>query len=944
MHPTLILLVIFILTIPHITSHSLPIHQSDDQVLKLSELSWTVYNVNKSIIIPAVVPGQIHMDLLRAGVIEEPYVGSNELYQRWIAYEPTWTYTAALHNLAAWNQYKKYYLRFDGLDTPCNITIGNHHIGTAANQFRQWVFDVTDVLHKTLNRDDAINITIAFRSPVKYAREVRDRSEVFPSVARTQYVFPNREYIRKIQSDFGWDWGPAFSPVGIWKPAYLIGLGSSCETIGCNYHGSEFVHELNTFIDIYRKGQIPNLPPDQSAPWIVNVSISLVSSDVFQNPSMVLSFPELGITSENLRVNRINVGKNYVDAHIIVENDIPQLWWPWTLGKPCLYNLTIKLLPSPTSRPLIYSKRTAFRTIVLNLLPYPSPQTLPNGGPYTPGDQFHFEINGKTIYTKGSNWVPADSFQSRISSEKRWRLLTNAVQSNMNMIRVWGGGLYEADELYDFADELGLLMWSELQFSVSLYPTDKAFVENVIPEVEYNVRRLNRHPSLALWAANNEIEWFVERVNQTFPNNGTHYLDEYNYLFVDTLQHVVKSITRSITYLHSSTSQGYLSGPDPWIARYLNKTQGELYGSSENWNFRVEVAEDVGRYPTSRFVNEFGFHSMPSIHSWDEVLESPDDFQFNSTVIVARNRKPPAGSTEWPNPNSPQGMGEMTRAVISHYPIPNRSNPRENFTMWCHATQLFQAQFMQWQIQYYRLGAGRPENNLGSIVWQFNDIWQAPSWSGIEYNLRWKVVQYHIARVYQPVIISPIYNITSKSLSIYVTSDRHCSVTGTAKRTWYTWTGEKISSVSTDFTALALNNSLVWHTTGTGDMVPQGYHVRDVWLLLEVTAQDSEGKEYKHENYFTPVGLTSANLQNPQLTLTPSTTNSNTIIIKSKGGVAVYAWLDHPSCLKGHFSDNSFFVIPGFPREISFEAGANNCEGDWRDNVKVYSVWNYNHE
>ncbi|TPX65130.1 hypothetical protein SpCBS45565_g05388 [Spizellomyces sp. 'palustris'] len=943
MHSTLILLGVFILTIPHITSHPPPTHQDDEEVLELSELSWTVYNTNKSIIIPAVVPGQIHMDLLRAGVIEEPYVGINELYQRWIAYEPTWTYTASLHNLAAWNRYKKYYLRFDGLDTPWNITLGNHHIGTAANQFRQWVFDVTDVLDETLKRDDVINITITFRSPVKYAREVRDRSEVFPSVAETQYVFPNREYIRKIQSDFGWDWGPAFSPVGIWKPAYLIGLGSSSEKIGCDNHGSELdtlidanqeeqicvqpntgshcdVHELNTFIDIYRRGQIPNIPPDQSAPWIVNVSISLLSSDIFQNPTMVLSLPELGITSENLRVDRINVGKNYVNAHIIVENGLPQLWWPWNLGKPSLYNLTINLLPSPTSRPLIYSKRR---------------QTLSHGGPYTPGDQFHFEINGKTMYTKGSNWVPADSFQSRISSEKRWRLLTSAVQSNMNMIRVWGGGLYEADELYDFADELGLLMWSELQFSVSLYPTDKSFVENVIPEVEYNVRRLNRHPSLALWAANNEIEWFVERVNQTFPSNGTHYLDEYNYLFVDTLQHVVKSITRSITYLHSSTSQGYLTGPNPWIARYLNKTQGELYGSSENWNFKVEIAEDVGRYPKSRFVNEFGFHSMPSIHSWDEVLESPDDFRFNSSVIVARNRKPPAGSTEWPNPNSPIGMGEMTRAVMSHYPIPSRHNPRENFTMWCHATQLFQAQFMQWQIQYYRLGAGQPENNLGSIVWQFNDIWQAPSWSGIEYNLIWKVVQYHIARVYHPVIISPIYNITSKSLSVYVTSDLQSPIIGTAKRTWYTWTGDKISSVSTDFTAHPLNNSLVWRTSGTDDMVPQGYHVRDVWLLLEVTARDRQGREYKHENYFTPAGLTSAKLQNPHLSLAPSTTNSKTIIIESKGGVAVYAWLDHPSCLKGHFSDNSVFVIPGFPREISFEEWSNDCKGDWRDKVKM---------
>ncbi|KAI8821024.1 glycoside hydrolase family 2 protein [Fimicolochytrium jonesii] len=921
-------------------------NSSAGTTFNLSTLAWTVKNTNGSIQIPASVPGQVHLDLLKAGIIGEPYVEINEFYQRWIAYEPTWTYTAKIQNPDDLRSAKKIFLRFDGLDTACNISLFGQHVAAVANQFRQWAFDVTSIVQSPTNSTDR-NITVAFQSPILYAKEVRERSEVYPPDAYTnQSVFSNREYIRKQQADFGWDWGPAFAPSGIWKPALLLALGSR-QNASENQKRPQ-IHELNTLVDIYRVGQLNNIPPNQNANWMVNVSAEVLSVDTFDRATVTLSFPQLQVTSPPIRVAGIKPGRNFVTAHFEVDKSKPHLWWPVHMGKQNLYDLHISINPQPTSglAPMNYTRRTAFRTIVLNLLRYPDALTIPFGGPYKPGDQFHFEVNGVTFFAKGANWVPADAFYRRITKERRRGILQSAVDANMNMVRVWAGGVYEDDEFYDLADEMGLLLWSELQFSISTYPADPAFLSNVIPEIEYNVRRINRHPSLALWVGNNEMEWFVLGLNATYRGAyGKHLLDEWDYTFVQLFQRVILSTTRSITYLFSSTTQGYLSGPDPWIARYNNKTRGELYGSAENWNFGIATFEDITRFPAARFVNEFGFHSMPSIYTWDEVLTSPSDYQFNSSVVVARNRKPPPGGTAWPNPNSPNGMYQMTQGVITHYPVPSRVDQRTNFSMWCHATQLTQAQFMQLQIESYRLGSGRPENNLGALVWQLNDIWQADSWSGVEYSFRWKILQYHLRRVYQPVIIVPLFNTRTADLSVYTSTDLRSTVKGTASLIWRTWqNGAAVNSSVVHFTTRSLNNTLLGRAVGLSTIVPAGYSANDVWLQLTLNATDASGNKYNHENVFTPVKLNAANLRDPELTVRPQRGTTNGIVVEASSAAAAYAWVDHPPCITGHFSDNSIFVIPGQSRILNFVVFENTCHGDWRQSIVIRSVWDYNHE
>ena len=227
---------------------------------------------------------------------------------------------------------------------------------------------------------------------------------------------------------------------------------------------------------------------------------------------------------------------------------------------------------------------------------------------------------------------------------------------------------------------------------------------------------------------------------------------------------------------------------------------------------------------------------MPSFYTWEEVLQSPEDFSFNSTVVASRDHHPPANGLAFPNPNAPQGQAQMTSGVELWLPTPNTSDSNQTFAQWTYSTQVFQAMTMDAQIAWYRRGAGLGENNLGALVWQLNDIWQGVSWSSIEYSGRWKVLQYTLSSVFQPVVISPFWVPENETLQVLVTSDRWEEVQAVAQLTWLDWKGSVLNSTTVEVTIPPLNNSVVFEGTGLDKVLPQGSRPEDVWLLMNVTA------------------------------------------------------------------------------------------------------------
>ncbi|KAL4935656.1 hypothetical protein BDV06DRAFT_123949 [Aspergillus oleicola] len=908
---------------------------SGQQVHNLSAVEWTLSSSAINTTVPATLPSQVHLDLYKAGVIDDPYYGLNETELVWVAYA-NWTYTSEpIPNLS--REQDSTWLVFDGLDTFATIAFCGQHIASTNNQFRQYAFDVSAALDGCA-RDPVISIDFASAPRTVDAIAADPSSPKWPIQLTAQ--LPNRWFMRKEQSDFGWDWGPAFAPAGPWKPAYIVQLRNT---------GS--VHILNTDLDIYRRGSINHLPPDQNQPWVVNASVNFIGH-LTEQAELTIDVKDIesGEILASQSSDSVTVTSTAITGVTTLQGLSPKLWWPSGLGNQNMYEVTITVHDRNEEAARV-TKRTGFRTIFLNQRNITENQ-LAQG--IAPGANWHFEVNGKEFYAKGSNFIPPDTFWPRVTKEKMTRLFDAVAAGNQNMLRLWSSGAYSPDFIYDLADERGILLWSEFQFSDAMYPVDDDFLNNVAEEVVYNVRRVNHHPSLALWAGGNEIESLIlPLMNQTDPDNYSRYVAEYEKLYISTILPLVYENTHSITYSPSSTTEGYfsvdLSAPVPMAERYENSEPGHYFGDTDYYNYDTGVSFNSHLYPVGRFANEFGFHSMPSLQTWQQAVD-PEDLHFNSTTVVFHNRHYPSkGFGE--GYNSSLGMGEMTLGVERYYPIPQKSDPIANFSAWCHATQLFQADFYMSQIQFYRRGSGMPERQLGSLYWQLEDIWQAPTWAGIEYDGRWKVLHYAAKNVYRPIIVSPFWNHTTGDLDIYVTSDLWESASGIVNLTWLTLSGEEIANnagtpTTLEFTVGAINTTRIYRTKLNDLDIPNS---KNSILTLSLSSKShlpnsAETTSLFHSNYFTPVFPKDLALVDPDLELSYDN-QSGTFTVEAKSGVSLYTWLDYPAGLVGYFEENAFLLLPGQKREVGFVVQKDQSNGNrdgesmWQKDVKVSSLW-----
>ncbi|RDA86033.1 hypothetical protein CP532_4706 [Ophiocordyceps camponoti-leonardi (nom. inval.)] len=935
-------------------------------LLELSQQRWQLKNGRMGISVPGAVPSHVHLDLQRAGIIQDPYHGLGEFSLRWIAWS-NWTYVTYLDGLSSSSQEtkkkkKKTHLIFDGLDTVSEVFLCGKHVGSADNQFRQWLFDVSDALDACTttdsNDDDDLNLNhVELRVVFASVPEAASRRASLPGAVTWprgaldgRFVFADRQFVRKQQSDFGWDWGPAFSPVGIWQDAWIVQL-------------PEQQHQQDTIpaiavpaasLDIYRVGQLNNLPPDQGADWLLNCSLDILGS-LPDGARMRYSVSEIGsgrVVAAG-RLENVTDGGDVISGQVLLRASAFRLWWPVGMGKQTLYSVTVDVVVDDgfdDARVLAsVTKRTGFRTIVLNM-GVVSEEQLRRG--IAPGNNWHFEINGHEFYAKGSNLIPPDAFWPRVTVEKIRSLFQAAIAGNQNMLRVWASGAYLPDFAYDLADEMGLLLWSEFQFSDAFYPVAADFLENCRREAVYQVRRVNHHPSLALWAGNNELETLgLRQVNESAPpEEYPRLLRQYEELFLDTLLPAVYGNSRSVTYMPSSTNNGYLSinfsRPIPIVQRYENKVEGHIYGDTDYYNYRFAEAFDINRYPVGRFAAEFGFHSMPSLATWREALsDRPDQLTFNSTTIVLRNHHYPVQGLA-PNPaNSSRGMGEMTMAVQRYYPSPNKTNAVANFSSWCHATQIFQADFYKSQIQFYRAASGFRERQLGSLYWQLEDIWQAPSWAGIEYGGRWKVLHYVARDIYRPVIVAALFNVSSGVLDVYAVSDLWTDVRGVATLAWIRWDGKPIDGLGEErvnFTVGPLNSTRLASIPIDTEEVKGGLLVANLTAKGTPINNDAT-KTYTHTNIFTPTPLAAVNLPDPRLKIRYDDEDDKFTVEAGEGGVSVWTWIavahEDEASVVVVFDENAFLLRPGEVKIVGYTV-LRGESGGWQQRVTVESMYN----
>ncbi len=631
------------------------------RVQPLASSAWRFRDCSGSRWHPATVPGCVHTDLLRAGVIADPLRGVNEAGLQWID-ERDWEYSLRFPVDARMLQEEVVDLAADGLDTIATVRVNGAEVARTENMFIGHRWNVKRLLRRGRN-----TLSIRFDSATRYIRTHRlDHAprDINDPVGRCTVI-------RKEQCQFGWDWGPRYVTAGIWRDLRLEGWsGNRLAGVAVTQ-----VHAKDGSVTLKLAPEFAR--PDRRATCRWRISSS--------------SGTDLSGTGSSILIRK------------------PELWWPSGQGPQPLYTLEVEATGADGRRIGSWVRRIGLRTIALDRHPDKW------------GESFQFVVNGRPIFAKGANWIPASTFVAGLRRRDYARDLQAAVAAHMNMVRVWGGGIYESEGFYDLCDELGLLVWQDFMFACTLYPGDAAFIASSQAEADYQVRRLRHRACLALWCGNNEI-WSINAHDLVNPKKKAQRRD-YERLFHRALPKVVGKRGGSTPYWPSS----------PWRGdEDATHSAGEKRGDSHYW--------DVwhGRNPVKeyekwnfRFASEFGMQSYNS--SATQALFSPRGDRNIFGAALETHQKNRGGNQ-----------------VILDYVSRRYRFPRDQDSL-IYLSQLNQVFCIQTGVAHYRRLMPRC---MGALYWQLNDCWPVASWSSIEFTGRWRALHHAARRFYAPTFVS----------------------------------------------------------------------------------------------------------------------------------------------------------------------------------------------
>jgi beta-mannosidase len=626
---------------------------------------------------PAAVPGCIHLDLLKAKRIPDPFYGFNDKDVQWVAHAQ-WLYRRAFDCPPALLKLRKVELVCDGLDTFANVVLNGRPIGRANNMFRQWRWDVTGMLKAEGNE-----LLVLFESPEEVGQALLDDD---PEHLRASYS-PGRTYTRKAQYAGGWDWGPGLNTSGIWRPIRLEGSN----------HGR--LADVSTSVD----WADPRKP-------VVQVTCEVDAlGDCKVRLSAALSGE--GFVGAAEAAARLSTGMNIVKLAIPVAD--PRLWWPAGFGAQDLYSLTVTGELGGEELPAA-ALAVGLRRIELRR------------EKDAEGESFIICVNGQPIFCRGANWIPADSFIPRLTRSDYDALVGMAAAANMNILRVWGGGIYERPEFYDACDRLGIMVWQDFGFACGRYPDHlDDFRENVRVEAEQTVRRLRNYPSLVLWCGNNECQWLERKGGKLAGER----------LYAEVLPAVCAELDPSRPYWPSSP----FGGEDP-----NSPTQGDQHLWTPWWEWRHPNAQ---RNFPGRFLSEFGFQAPPAMETIRRYVPSSGN-HMQSRVMEHHN-------CAW------EGTERLYRLLSIYFRVPCSMEDT------VYLMQLMQGEAVKAGVEGWR---ARKFMTAGTLFWQLNDCWPVTSWSCIDYEHRPKALYYYARRFFAPVL--PVIDGRGGRFAVKVINDR----------------------------------------------------------------------------------------------------------------------------------------------------------------------------
>jgi beta-mannosidase len=791
---------------------------------------WTLRQSEKKELNKATVPGSVHTDLLAAGKIPDPYYRDNENNLQWVG-EVGWVYTRVFNIPEDFLRHEQVLLRCEGLDTLATIKINSREIARTDNMFRTYEFNVKDILKKGRN-----TIEIRFDATIPYIKK-RETERHLPAWKGPHDV-KGGNWLRKEQCNFGWDWGPCLVTCGIWRPVRLI----ACDTARL------------TDIHITQKHL-------ENGSVVLNINASIEKT---QNTTAAVAVVTMSHEKKTVAMSNASFKDGRAQLTLNVKN--PELWWPNGMGKQPLYDVTVNLISKDGSPLDTASKRIGLRALKL--------QRKKDRW----GESFQFVVNGVPFFAKGANWIPADTFTPRLINNDYAYLLKSAAEVNMNMLRVWGGGIYEADIFYDLCDELGICVWQDFMFAYATYPAfAPTFLENVRAEAEDNIRRLRHHPCLALWCGNNELEQGL--VGEEWNERQMSWQD-YSRLFDELLPSVVNKLDPERDYWPCSPHSPCGDRKD------FNNPR---WGDAHLWNvWHGKQPFEWYRTSQHRFASEFGFQSFSepkTVYGYTE----PQDRNITSYVMEHHQR-------------SDIGNTTIMTYLLDWFRLP------ASFDMALWLSQILQGIAMKYAVEHWRRNMPR---TMGTLYWQLNDCWPVASWSSIDYHHRWKALHYMAKRFFSPMLVSGVENTEKGSVEIYTTSD--LPETGAGKLSWQvTDVKGKILLQGEKQVEILPRKSRRVHILNLTNYVKE-YGIRDlmVWLGLSVNGRNVSA------NFVSLARPKHLELYEPDIKArVGGKKKGNATITLTAKAPALWAWIELEG-LDARFSDNFFHILPGKPVRIT---------------------------
>ncbi|MBV5313540.1 MAG: glycoside hydrolase family 2 protein [Prolixibacteraceae bacterium] len=818
--------------------------QKKDPYLSISyEISsgWSFRQADQTEWLPATVPGCVHTDLLKNGKIEDPFYRLNEHTMQWID-KVNWEYkTNFTVDEATFNR-DRIALDFKGLDTYADVFVNGVKVLSADNMFREWLVDVKSQLTMGPNE-----LRILFRSPIVEGLKKYDANgyviPVSPNdLAEIGQVEGNKMvsvYTRKAGYHFGWDWGPRLVSSGLWRPVYLT---------------------------VWDEARIENLQIKQNKVSEQEASLTAVFEvEANQDNEATISIENEGV---ELAKANVKLAKGISTYSVDFKINNPKLWWTNGLGDPNLYIISGKLAVG--KRRTEKSARIGIRT--LELVREKDER----------GTSFYYKLNGVPVFMKGANYIPNDIFPARVTDSMYQNVIRTAKISNLNMLRVWGGGIYEYDRFYDLCDENGILVWQDFMFACAMFPGDEAFLKSVKEEATDNIKRLRNHPSIAMWCGNNEIlaAWFgwgwQKKETELNKGNADKIWKSYTDIFHHILPDAVAANDPGRSYWDSSPSSGMGIPAD--LVNGDEHYWGVWWGKEPFKNYATHIA---------RFMSEYGFQSFPELKTVKKYATLAD-FNIFSDVMKSHQRS------------------SIGNGTIEYYMLQDYKKPRD-FESFLYVNQVLQAEGIKFALEGHRRAA---PFCMGSLYWQINDCWPVASWSSTDYYQEWKALQYFVKKGFEPVLVSPYKD--KDSLKVDIINDKLSEIKAQLIVRVIDFDGNEVWREVKDV-IIPANSSNTFFAEKIAGILTK---IQPTSQLLLVELLENGLHIANNTLYFLPIKNIPLPVPEVKSEIIPVDGGFEIVLSTNKLAKNVYLTIgDEP----GFFSDNYFDLIPGQPVQIKLE-------------------------